>query len=70
MQLHMCKFYWLFDWEEIIYDHSWHRFTNNGQLWKLFSYITIRILKISFRNCVSSLLSTHFSVKGFSFYVL
>ena len=46
--------------------HSWHGFTENGpcrniaQLWKLFSYITIGILLISFRNCVSSLLSTHY----------
>jgi hypothetical protein len=46
--------------------HSWHGFSENGprrniaQLLKLFSYITIRILKISFRNCVSSLLSTHY----------
>ena len=46
--------------------HSWHRFTENGscrniaQLWKLISYDTIRILKISFRNCVTSSLSTHF----------
>ena len=46
--------------------HSCHGFTENGsrqniaQLWKLFSYITIRILKISFRNCVSSLQSTHY----------
>ena len=45
---------------------SWHGYTENGhrwsiaQLWKLFLYITNRILKISFRNCVSSLLSTHY----------
>ena len=52
---------------EIISFHmSWHEFTENGprrniaQFWKLFSYITIRILKISFRNCVSSLLITHY----------
>ena len=43
-----------------------HRFTENGsrwniaQLWKLFSYITIRNLKISYRNCASSSLCTHF----------
>ena len=46
--------------------HSFHGFTENGpsrdiaQLWKLFSYITIRILKISFRNSVSSLISKHY----------
>ena len=32
---------------------------NIAQLLKLFSYITIGSLKISFRNCVSTLLSTH-----------
>jgi hypothetical protein len=52
------------------YCDSWKsghlRFTENGsrrniaQLWKLFSYITIRILKISFRNCVSSSLCKHY----------
>ena len=47
--------------------HCWHGFTENGphwnfaQLWKLFSYITIRILKISFKNCVSSLLSMNYN---------
>ena len=46
--------------------HSWHRFTENGrrrniaQLWTLIYYITIWIFKISFRECVSSLLSTHY----------
>ena len=45
--------------------HSWHGFTDNGprqniaRLWKLFSYTTIRILKISPRNRVS-LPSTHY----------
>ena len=49
-----------------IHRHSWHEFIENGprrniaQLWKLFSYITIRILNLSSRNCVSSLLSTHY----------
>ena len=47
--------------------HSWHKFTENGphpnitQLWKLYSYITIRNFSISYRNCVSSLLSAHYS---------
>ena len=46
--------------------HSWHGFTENGprrnitQPLKLFSYITLKILKISFKNYVSSLLSTHY----------
>ena len=35
-------------------------YQNIAQRWKLSSYITIKILKISFRNCVSSLLSTHY----------
>jgi hypothetical protein len=35
---------------------------NSTQLWKLIPYIKIKILEISFRNCVSSLLSTHYSV--------
>ena len=45
---------------------SYHGFTEDGsrrniaQHWKLLLYITIRILKISFMNCVSSLLSTHY----------
>ena len=49
-----------------IYTHSWNWFTENdprrniAQLWKLFSYITIMILKISFRNSLSSLLSSHY----------
>ena len=53
----ICSCYWC--------AHSW-QFTENGtrrniaQLWKLFLYITIRILKSSSRNCVSSLLSTHY----------
>ena len=48
------------------WEHSWHGFTENGpqqniaQLWKLFSYIKIRILKIIFRNCVYSILSAHY----------
>ena len=51
------------DW---LIQHSWHGFAEKGsrwnivQLWKLFSYITIRIFKISFRNCVSSLISMHY----------
>ena len=39
---------------------------NIAQLWKLFSYITIRIMKIPLSNCVSSLLSTHYSVFPFT----
>ena len=52
--------------QQIKYAHSWQGFSKNGprrniaQLWKLFSYLTIMILKISFRNCVSSLLSPHY----------
>ena len=52
--------------QQIKYAHSWHgSFENDprqniAQLWKLFSYITIMIFKISFRNCVSSLLSPHY----------
>ena len=44
----------------LFFPHSWHEFRNTAQLWKLFSYITIRILKLSCRNCVSSLQSTHY----------
>ena len=39
---------------------------NITQLWKLFSYNSVRILKISFWNCVSSLLSTSFYLYGSS----
>ena len=39
---------------------------NIAQLWKLFSYISGRILKISFWNCDSSLLRMHFA--PFCFY--
>ena len=51
--------YWYRKVGSILTLHSWHGFTENGprwniaQLWKLFSDITIRILTISFRNCVS-----------------
>ena len=54
--------------QDMLKPNSWHGFIGNGSrqniayLWKLFSYITIRILKISFRNCVSSLLSTHYKI--------
>ena len=38
---------------------------NIAQLWKLFLYISGSSLEISFWNCVSSLLSTHFITSNF-----
>ena len=48
--LHVCT-----DWLKMC------RHSNIAHLWKLFLYISWRILKVSFWNYVSSLLSTHFT---------
>ena len=64
---------WSLETQERENPHSWHEFIEKGprpiiaQLWKLFSCIIIRILKISFWNCDFSLLS-RYALYDFSFY--